>query len=85
MQQAVGGDTGAAVDRGFVHGFVGILEADVFSDDTNAHLVGGREALGDSREAMEHMRAAAGDDYAPTGGFMHTVARVHVSLQAPGR
>lgn len=52
-----------------------------------AHLYLGlyAEALGDSSEAIEHMRAAAGDDYAQTGGFMHTVARVHVSLNTPGR
>ena len=52
-----------------------------------AHLYLGlyAEALGDSRDAMEHIRAAALDTYAQTGGFMHTVARVHLALRAPAR
>jgi hypothetical protein len=35
------------------------------------------EALGDKRGALEHITAAADEQYA-MGGYMHKVARVHV-------
>ena len=38
------------------------------------------EALGDSRRALEHLKAAAADRYASAGGYMHMVARVHLGL-----
>jgi lipoprotein NlpI len=37
------------------------------------------EALGDARRALEHITAAAADRYA-RGGYMHMVARVHLTL-----
>jgi len=45
-----------------------------------AHLYVGLyyEALRDSRRAQEHLRMAAADRYADAGGYMHTVARVHL-------
>ena len=51
-----------------------------------AHLYLGlyAEALGNQPEAVEHIRAAAVDDYAQVGGFMHTVARVHLALLPSG-
>jgi lipoprotein NlpI len=38
------------------------------------------EALGDGRRALEHIKAAAADRYASAGGYMHMVARVHLTL-----
>jgi lipoprotein NlpI len=52
-----------------------------------AHLYLGlyAEALGDEETALEHIRAAADDDYARVGGYMHTVAVVHLALLESGR
>ena len=52
-----------------------------------AHLYLGlyAEALGDPQKAVEHIRAAAHDDYAQVGGFMHAVSRVHLALHPLGR
>ncbi|MFP6572944.1 MAG: hypothetical protein VB674_10055 [Vicinamibacterales bacterium] len=36
------------------------------------------EAIGSDTKAREHLVSAADDTYAPVGGYMHTVARVHV-------
>lgn len=38
------------------------------------------EALGDARLAREHITAAASDRFAAVGGYMHTVARVHLGI-----
>jgi lipoprotein NlpI len=38
------------------------------------------EAVGDSRRALEHITLAAADRYAAAGGYMHTVARVHLGI-----
>jgi lipoprotein NlpI len=45
-----------------------------------AHLYLGLyfDALGDRRRALEHLRLAADDRYAQSGGYMHVVARVHL-------
>ena len=45
-----------------------------------AHLYVGLyfDALRDSRRALEHIMLAAADRYADQGGYMHTVARVHL-------
>lgn len=51
-----------------------------------AHLYVGlfSEATGDKTRALEEIRAAAGDQYAAAGGYMHTVARVHLArLERP--
>jgi tetratricopeptide (TPR) repeat protein len=47
-----------------------------------AHLYLGLyfEALGNSGRALEHITAAAADRYAAAGGYMHTVAQVHLEL-----
>ena len=47
-----------------------------------AHLYLGLyfEALGNSVRALDHITAAAADRYAAAGGYMHTVARVHLEL-----
>jgi len=42
------------------------------------------EALRDSRRALEHITAAAADRYAAAGGYMHTVARVHLGILRNG-
>lgn len=45
------------------------------------------EALRDDPRALEHITAAAADRYADAGGYMHTVARVHLGIlqrRAPG-
>jgi lipoprotein NlpI len=49
-----------------------------------AHLYVGlyHEALGNSDLALQHITAAAQDRYAG-GGYMHTVARVHLGLLRP--
>ena len=51
-----------------------------------AHLYVGLyyEAIGDEAKAREHLTSAAADGYARAGGYMHTVARVHVE-QLNGR
>ena len=36
------------------------------------------EAQGDARRALEHLTAAAADRFAAAGGYMHTVARIHL-------
>jgi lipoprotein NlpI len=42
------------------------------------------EAQGDARRAREHITLAAADRFAAAGGYMHTVARVHLrSLASP--
>jgi len=38
------------------------------------------EALGDDRRALEHITAAAADRFAAAGGYMHTVAKVHLGI-----
>lgn len=45
-----------------------------------AHLYVGlyHEALGNDADARVHLEAAADERYAPAGGYMHMVARVHV-------
>ena len=51
-----------------------------------AHLYVGLyfEALGRQDRALEHITAAAADQYAPVGGYMHTVARVHRDILRRG-
>ena len=46
-----------------------------------AHLYVGlyHEALGNDADARVHLDAAADERYAPAGGYMHMVARVHVN------
>lgn len=43
------------------------------------------EAQGDARRALEHITAAAADRYADAGGYMHTVAKVHLGMLRAGR
>ena len=43
------------------------------------------EAVGDPQRAIDHIRAAASDEYAQVGGFMHAVARVHLALHPLSR
>ena len=38
------------------------------------------EAVRDDRRALEHIMAAAADRYADAGGYMHTVAKVHLGI-----
>jgi lipoprotein NlpI len=47
-----------------------------------AHLYLGLyfEALGNKRLALEHITAAAADRFAAAGGYMHTVAKVHLGI-----
>lgn len=49
-----------------------------------AHLYLGlhAEALGDDEVALMHIRTAAREEYAEVGGYMHMVARVHLSLRS---
>jgi len=50
-----------------------------------AHLYLGLyfDVIGNARRALEHIRVAAEERYAPLGGYMHVVARVHLeSLSA---
>jgi lipoprotein NlpI len=52
-----------------------------------AHLYLGLyfEALGNAGRALEHITAAAADRYAAAGGYMHTVARVHLGILQRGK
>ena len=47
-----------------------------------AHLYLGLyfDALGNKARALEHITAAAADRYAAVGGYMHTVARIHLGI-----
>jgi lipoprotein NlpI len=47
-----------------------------------AHLYLGLyfEALGNERLALEHIGTAAADRFTAAGGFMHTVAKVHLAI-----
>ncbi len=49
-----------------------------------AHLYVGlyHEALGNDADARVHLEAAADERYAPAGGYMHMVARVHIDQVA---
>jgi lipoprotein NlpI len=38
------------------------------------------EALGNKPKALEHITAAASDRFADAGGYMHTVAKVHLGI-----
>jgi lipoprotein NlpI len=42
------------------------------------------EAQGDARRALEHITAAAADRFAGAGGYMHTVARIHLQSRTQG-
>jgi lipoprotein NlpI len=48
-----------------------------------AHLYVGLyfEALGEDRRASEHLTEAASDRFADAGGYMHTVAKVHLRVR----
>ena len=39
------------------------------------------EAVGNRSQALEHIKIAADNQYAAVGGYMHTVARVHLGLR----
>jgi lipoprotein NlpI len=39
------------------------------------------EALGNKPLALEHIKAAAADRFASAGGYMHTVAKIHLAIQ----
>jgi hypothetical protein len=43
------------------------------------------EAQGDTKRALACLRRAADPRFAAAGGYMHTVARVHVQLRAGKR
>ena len=38
------------------------------------------ESTGNKRLAQQHIAAAAADRFAPAGGYMHTVAKVHLAI-----
>lgn len=38
------------------------------------------EAIGNKARALEYITAAAADRFAPAGGYMHTVAKVHLEI-----
>jgi hypothetical protein len=38
------------------------------------------EALGNKPKALEHITAAAAERFAAVGGYMHTVAKVHLGI-----
>jgi lipoprotein NlpI len=42
------------------------------------------DAAGDRTRAIEHLRLAADDQYAPAGGYMHRVAQLHPLLRSSG-
>ena len=74
--------------------FRGTLDAEEVLSDAGtqptaefyAHLYVGLyfEALGRQDLALEHITTAAADRYAPVGGYMHTVARVHRDILQGG-
>jgi tetratricopeptide (TPR) repeat protein len=43
------------------------------------------EALGNKPKALEHITAAAAERFAAVGGYMHTVAKVHLGILQRGR
>jgi hypothetical protein len=52
-----------------------------------AHLYIGLyfEAAGNRARALEHITMAAADRFAPVGGYMHAVARVHLGILKGGK
>jgi lipoprotein NlpI len=52
-----------------------------------AHLYVGLyfEALGNAERALEHLTIAAAEQYAGAGGYMHSVARVHLKMHQGGK
>ena len=60
----------------------GGLSAEFFA---NLYLGLHAEALGNNQAAIEYLQMAADDKYARVGGYMHMVARVHLSLQTANR
>lgn len=52
-----------------------------------AHLYVGLyfEAIGNADRALEHMKIASAERYAAAGGYMHSVARVHLELRQRGK
>jgi lipoprotein NlpI len=52
-----------------------------------AHLYAGLylEAIGATAESLDQVSAAAASRYAEVGGYMHTVAEVHVALRRAGK
>jgi len=43
------------------------------------------EALGNKPKVLEHLTAAAAERFAAVGGYMHTVAKVHLGILQRGR
>jgi lipoprotein NlpI len=43
------------------------------------------EAIGDRKRALEHLKIAAAERYAGAGGYMHSVARIHLGLREAGK
>jgi hypothetical protein len=43
------------------------------------------EATGNKQKALEHITAAAADRFARSGGYMHTVAKVHLGILQRGK
>jgi lipoprotein NlpI len=39
------------------------------------------EAIGNDRLALQHITSAAAERFAPAGGYMHTVAKVHLAVR----
>jgi lipoprotein NlpI len=52
-----------------------------------AHLYIGLyfEALGNADRALEHLTIASAERYADAGGYMHSVARVHLNMRQGGK
>ena len=82
MQEVYGLFAGELTANEVLAATQGELSAEFF-----AHLYLGlhAEALGNNQAAIDYLQIAADDKYARVGGYMHMVARVHLSLQTASR
>ena len=82
MQEVYGLFAGELTANEVLAATQGELSAEFFA---NLYLGLHAEALGNSQAAINYLQTAADDKYARVGGYMHMVARVHLSLQTVSR
>src|SRR6185312_5819308 len=72
---AIVGD--AAMNNGFVNGFVGVLQADVFADDTDAHAMLRRDEFANDFLPMRHVGRAGFEMQQAADNLVHVLALEH--------
>jgi lipoprotein NlpI len=82
MQEVYGLFAGELTANEVLAATKGELSAEFFA---NLYLGLHAEALGNNQAAIDYLQMAADDKYARVGGYMHMVARVHLSLRSASR